>query len=134
MRSLLVSVSGATFDKTSKWYKNRPSRSQSISVKVKPTMASSRLIVLAIILIVPALIAAPISEDETEESSALEFGDKFQGDIVLTPEQEELINEAENSKTSRTGLLSARYRWPKNSAGQVIVPYTFQASSGFSKK
>jgi hypothetical protein len=63
--------------------------------------------------------------------SELEFGDKFQGDMVLDELQRELI--AENStKDSRTGLLNTWYRWPK-SAGYAIVPCVFQASAGFSK-
>jgi hypothetical protein len=108
-------------------------RARSISFKVKPTMASSRLIAAVITFIVPALIAAPVYEEESEKRSDLEFGDKFQGDIFLTPEQEELINQVESSKFTRTGLVDEYYRWPKNSEGEVVVPYMFQTSSGFSK-
>jgi hypothetical protein len=104
----------------------------SISFQVQSTMASSSFIVIAIFLVLPVFHAVPISDEVTEERSQLEFGDKFQGDIILTPEQEEQFDK--NSKSSRTGLRNARYRWPKNSAGQVVVPYTIQGSSGYCKK
>lgn len=49
-----------------------------------------------------------------------EYGDKFQGDIVLTPEQESegtLVG-----RNGRTGTVNTRVRWPKVN-GRVIVPY-----------
>lgn len=52
--------------------------------------------------------------------------DLFQGDILLTPEQEE------PQRSGRLGLKNEAYRWPKNSQGRVIVPYTIQASAGYS--
>ncbi|CRK92007.1 CLUMA_CG005587, isoform A [Clunio marinus] len=63
-------------------------------------------------------------------SEGAEYGDKVQGDLVVTNEQ---FNEMYNPsmRSGRTGLLSTNYRWPKNSAGQVEVPYTFRSSSGF---
>jgi hypothetical protein len=97
-------------------------------------MTSAKNILIAAFAILSTVSAFPIADRDYDERSELEFGDKFQGDIVLTPEQEELINGEGNHKGSRTGLSRTQFRWPKNSAGQVIVPYTFQASSGFSKK
>lgn len=86
----------------------------------------------AIILLVtfPCLFTLPVANDDTNARSPLEFGDKFQGDIVLTPEQDEIISDT--GKGSRTGLLSIRYRWPK-SGGHVQVPYVYRASAGFCK-
>jgi hypothetical protein len=49
---------------------------------------------------------------------------KFQGDIILTKDQEEVIF-AENRTQGRTGLINLRYRWPKSSSGCVNVPYIF---------
>jgi hypothetical protein len=51
------------------------------------------------------------------------YGDHFQGDIELSPEQEEIFMANSSSKGSRTGIVDTRYRWPKNTQGQVIVPY-----------
>jgi hypothetical protein len=70
-----------------------------------------------------------VSEVDVNGRSQLEYGNKFQGDIVLTTSQEEMINGS--GKGSRTGLLDLNRRWPKNSAGQVVVPVVFQTS--FSK-
>lgn len=91
-------------------------------------MTGSRIVFVAVIALLPILNALPVSD---ERGSPLEFGDNFQGDIILTPEQEDIING--NTRGARTGLLNTRSRWPKNSSGYVIVPYTFQSASGFSK-
>jgi hypothetical protein len=52
----------------------------------------------------------------------------FQGDIILSPEQEELVfaDPSVNDIHSRTGRLDEKYRWPKNKFGQVIMPYVIQ--------
>jgi hypothetical protein len=94
-------------------------------------MVTSKIFLIAFVSVFATINALPISEDDAGERSKLEFGDEFQGDIVLSPEQEQILNG--NSKGSRTGLLNKSNKWPKNSAGQVVVPYTFQAASGFSK-
>jgi hypothetical protein len=79
-----------------------------------------------VLIALPSFDSLPIAEVDVNGRSPLEYGDKFQGDIVLTPSQEEMINGT--GKGARTGLLSTRYRWPKNNAGQVVVPVVFQAS------
>lgn len=49
-----------------------------------------------------------------------EYGDKFQGDIVLTPEQENEANHV--GRVGRTGTVNTNVRWPKIN-GRVTVPY-----------
>jgi hypothetical protein len=61
--------------------------------------------------------------------SSLDAAVLFEGDIILTPEQEMLAK----GRVPRTGLLDEKFRWPKNSARQVIVPYTFETASGYSE-
>lgn len=93
---------------------------------------SSSIFAFFILIALPSFHTLPIVDEvNVNGRSSLEYGDKFQGDIVLTPSQEEMFNGT--GKGSRTGLLDTRYRWPKNTAGQVIVPYTFLSSAGFSK-
>jgi hypothetical protein len=79
----------------------------------------------------PIVGVSEVDESDVNGRSPLEYGDKFQGDIVLTPSQEEMINGT--GKGGRTGWLHSRYRWPKHNTGYVIVPLVFQASAGFSK-
>lgn len=43
-----------------------------------------------------------------------ELGEHFEGDIILTPEQEAMI-------LSKTGLKDLRYRWPDNTVPYLIV-------------
>ncbi|CRK94348.1 CLUMA_CG007862, isoform B [Clunio marinus] len=59
------------------------------------------------------------------------FGDKFQGDMKMTPEQKERIFGKSEGRNSRTGATWASARWPRNAQGQVIVPYRITASQGF---
>jgi hypothetical protein len=101
------------------------------AVQVLSILAFFVLIALPSFHSLPIVDVSEVDESDVNGRSPLEYGDKFQGDIVLTSSQEEMINGTE--KGARTGLLSLRSRWPKNNAGQVIVPYTFQASAGFSK-
>jgi len=51
-----------------------------------------------------ALIASGNYKQNIEELS-----EQFEGDILLTPEQEDIL-----SGKSRTGLIDTRYRWPDN--------------------
>lgn len=98
-------------------------------------MAATQVLIICAFVILTALPifdSLPIideSEVDVSGRSPLEYGDKFQGDIVLTSNQEEFFN----GKVPKTGLLSLAKRWPKNSLGQVVVPYTFNAAAGFSK-
>lgn len=65
---------------------------------------------------------------------ALEHGDFYQGDIKLLAEQREILDRLAVDKTSlssRTGILNEDYRWPKDSSGNVKVPYEFAKSSKY---
>lgn len=56
----------------------------------------------------------------------LENGEYFQGDIKLEAEQKEALERNDTDDgilASRTGLLLESMRWPKNSKGEVTVPY-----------
>lgn len=44
----------------------------------------------------------------------------YQGDIILTEEQLEILNDEIGM---RTGLIDEDYRWPKSADGLVRVPY-----------
>jgi hypothetical protein len=67
---------------------------------------------------------------DEEASGNLEEGKHFQGDMVLLEEQLNTLNDT-SDMSYRTGRLDERYRWPKNAAGNVIVP--FEISSDFGK-
>jgi hypothetical protein len=58
----------------------------------------------------------------------LESGQFFQGDIVLVPDQEDLLSlnstGSDDDLQSRTGILLENQRWPKNEAGFVVMPYS----------
>jgi len=58
-------------------------------------------------------------------SSEFEYGDYFQGDIILDEDQMELLKSKADYEEFgiRTGRIWERYRWPKNNYGNVIVPY-----------
>ncbi|XP_070501159.1 low choriolytic enzyme-like [Chironomus tepperi] len=77
------------------------------------------------------------SDNDTEEflyeeqpADKPQYGDLFQGDIELLPEQIQILNSTgeEGELADRTGLISAVYRWPKNRDGKVIVPYVISSS------
>lgn len=72
------------------------------------------------------------SENTTEEflyderaEIKLENGKYFQGDIILKDGQLEALNNEDEDGIlgTRTGLISQKYRWPKNDEGKVIIPY-----------
>lgn len=66
-------------------------------------------------------------DDQT--SGKPQYGDLFQGDIELMPEQVKLLNSTEEIDLSdRTGLISTIYRWPKNRIGKVLVPYIISSN------
>lgn len=65
-----------------------------------------KFVVFAVLLCVQAIASMPIEEGPGE------FGDKFEGDIVLSAAQQEAL-------LGRTGLVNTRYRWTNR-----IVPYT----------
>ncbi|KAG5673253.1 hypothetical protein PVAND_003316 [Polypedilum vanderplanki] len=80
------------------------------------------------------LYAAPVDEapveevieGEGEDNGVGEYGEHYQGDIILTPEQEEEL--ANDGRDSKTGILNTNARWPKVN-GYVQVPYVI---TGFS--
>lgn len=66
------------------------------------------------------------NEINSIENPSSQFEEFFQGDIVLTPEQKEILqpdSPDKSSKGTRTGLINVFNRWPKNGQGYVIVPY-----------
>lgn len=75
-------------------------------------------------------ILKPDSEGIEEEimNLKLESGKFFQGDIVLSPDQEDLIalnsTADDDDLESRTGILLENQRWTKNQAGFATLPYT----------
>lgn len=83
----------------------------------------------------PAPDQSDESEEDSEESSDddLEYGSDFEGDINLTAEQREILNNPDeddsdddddnNDDNENTGLISLYYRWPKDDDGTVIVPF-----------
>jgi hypothetical protein len=93
------------------------------SLKTSPFYSSNQVLPI----IQPEFL--PSSVDEIAEQS-LENGDHFEGDMVLTPEQTEYLND---TVSSRTGRLSEFYRWPKDSNGHVKVPYTVSETDDFCK-
>lgn len=56
----------------------------------------------------------------------------FQGDIKLSDKQRALLSAPKND-SSRTGWNHPWFRWPKNAAGHVVVPYNIDPRHGFSK-
>lgn len=60
------------------------------------------------------------------------FGNHFQGDIKLTPEQL-LMVEGSPLIAPNTGRIPTNFRWPTNLEGHVIVPFRIDPSEGFSK-
>ncbi|XP_070501173.1 low choriolytic enzyme-like [Chironomus tepperi] len=63
--------------------------------------------------------------DEKPDPSLL-YGDLYQGDIDLTEEQKEFLEATANGSIDlRVGISNPFYRWPKDSSGNVIVPYKF---------
>lgn len=67
-----------------------------------------------------SLVALNANPIEVEQ----EYGDKFQGDIVLTPEQESETTHV--GRIGRTGTINTNVRWPKIN-GRVTVPYVIDS-------
>jgi hypothetical protein len=51
------------------------------------------------------------------------YGNLFQGDIMLTPRQQQILDLSRQGIQSSTGMLTPENYWPKDSRGFVIVPY-----------
>jgi hypothetical protein len=81
------------------------------------------------------LRSGKITEDfliDKDADTKLENGNYYQGDIILQEDQIEMINRIkiddgtdvdDDTFGTRTGLIWAAYRWPKDSKGSVVVPY-----------
>lgn len=67
-------------------------------------------------------------EEQSERKP--QYGDLYQGDIKLMPEQVKILNSTgeEADLADRTGLISAVYRWPKDRRGKVNVPYLISST------
>lgn len=67
-------------------------------------------------------------EEQSERKP--QYGDLYQGDIELMPEQVKILNSTgeEADLADRTGLISAVYRWPKDRRGKVNVPYLISST------
>lgn len=87
------------------------------------------LIRLYLVVLFVTVAANPIST--LQEQKLFESKDKFQGDIILTKDQEE--NFFSPPGKGRTGLTAENYRWLKNSDGFILLSYTIKESAGFSK-
>lgn len=67
-----------------------------------------------------------------EQSVIGMFGDKYQGDIKLNKAQEIiLLDNNSKNQNMKTGWTWEGYRWPNDTNGLVVVPYTINYSEGF---
>lgn len=62
------------------------------------------------------------------------FGDKYQGDIKLNKAQEIILLGNNSRNHIKTGWTWEGFRWPHDTNGLVVVPYTIDYSEGFCKK
>jgi hypothetical protein len=88
--------------------------------------------------VIPEVLESRFSFDgETnaneKSDDSMEYGEYFQGDLELMPEQDKVFKSKDESDIldTRTGQLNEYYRWPKNSQGYVIVPYHIYEESGY---
>ena len=90
--------------------------------------------VLILSLVISCITAASISEiiEPIQNEVNLEEGNHFQGDVVMSEQQLNYMRSLK--KLPKSGLLNSRYRWIKNSLGQVKIPYYFEPSSPYSKQ
>lgn len=93
----------------------------------------------------PELVPAPNNTAKfithPEARASLEYGHFFQGDMNLTPEQEQFYasnssNDDEDTGESyglltRTGIINTKYRWPKDASGKINVPYKIDSAAGY---
>lgn len=56
------------------------------------------------------------------------IGGNFEGDMILSDEQLRNLDFG-----PRNGLVHKKFRWPKNSKGEVIVPYNFSNANDYSE-
>ena len=73
----------------------------------------------------------PDGQDPLED--AIEAGNEFEGDIVLTPAQSSvIINGTEDDVIAMRSAIKSRH-WPKRGL-EVFIPYTIRSGSRYSKK
>lgn len=56
------------------------------------------------------------------------IGGNFEGDMIMSDEQLQNLDFG-----PRNGLVHKKFRWPKNSKGEVIVPYNFTNADDYSE-
>jgi hypothetical protein len=83
-----------------------------------------KILIINVLCVLSLMNAAPVEE------SVGEYGNHYEGDIILTPEQEEAIEK--NGRDGRTGIIDTRRRWPKVN-GLVYMPYVIDSQSGYCK-
>jgi len=77
----------------------------------------------------------PTNAEDLQVAASIRNDDDtlFQGDIQLLPDQLALLNKSDaDAIDDRTGILSLKYRWPKNRSGQVVVPFLFDWITNYS--
>lgn len=86
-------------------------------------------------ILFPSEDFSSFSNDNENEQPRLENRKYFQGDIVLSTEQQKSLTESKTNESiaSRTGITLDDYHWPKAELGEVVIPYSVERSSEFSK-
>jgi hypothetical protein len=105
-------------------------------IRVKMAKALIRLICLLAALSVINSTPVPdvAVDDQPDEFDTMKLSNDFyQGDIFLTEEQKIELFGTQEEIGEYTGHTSENRRWPKNSSGQVIVPYQFRSTDAFSE-
>lgn len=82
------------------------------------------------IVIISAVLFATVATLPVPPGSEI-YQNFFQGDIKLSDYQKEILAGPRNG--TRTGWTHPFFRWPKNTAGYVIVPYNIDEHQGFSE-
>lgn len=104
------------------------------SIAAKPAVENDQIVFQEDNELGSSEILKPDNEGIEEETMnlKLESGTFFQGDIVLSPDQEDLIalnsTADDDDLESRTGILLENQRWTKNEAGFATMPYTIAAT------
>jgi len=66
-----------------------------------------------------------LKSNAVDDVEVAENGNLFEGDIVLQPDQREVLlsNRTDAEFGTRTGVVLDSYKWRKNRNGEVVVPY-----------
>lgn len=73
-----------------------------------------------------------LNDPNENVNEGLEHGKYFQGDIVLVQDQKEYLLSNSSNFPTRTGWIDESYRWPKDSNGDVLLPFEISKNSGYS--